>query len=380
MNRIVGSWVAACASIALLTVAGAAGGTFATFTAAASGGPQALTSAHVFPAVRTTVPVAIADNTNGGAETNTTDPYAVAGDGLTATSTGSWPVAFTTTQYLQFGYAFPGYAGTLPAGLAASGATFDFTLSSPAGVTTTFNVETRSIATGTVLGTHTSATYTVTGGSASFSIALPEVTTLDIASDLAIRVYEANSGSTTTTDEATVTVSSPVTSPATTWTTYPMSVTDASSGVAATAPWPLAALDGTFYSVATNWPPTFKTADYIRWQFPTTIVPAGAIITAATLLQSSKDTNNVKFCYYFDVDTTAGAVIATHGSSATPYCNTTGSFTTDTIALPELTTAVDANAVNLLNGMQLKMYGFDTAGTKKSQHDQLRLQVTWYLP
>jgi len=59
MNRIVGSWVAACASIALLTVAGAAGGTFATFTAAASGGPQALTSAHVFPAVRTTVPVAM---------------------------------------------------------------------------------------------------------------------------------------------------------------------------------------------------------------------------------------------------------------------------------------------------------------------------------
>jgi hypothetical protein len=30
--------------------------------------------------------------------------------------------------------------------------------------------------------------------------------------------------------------------------------------------------------------------------------------------------------------------------------------------------------------MQLKMYGFDTTGSRKSQHDQLRLQLTWYLP
>ena len=97
-----------------------------------------------------------------------------------------------------------------------------------------------------------------------FSTAMPEVSSTDRANGLVIRAYVWETGTkvkTVNIDLATVTGSTPYNA----FTAYEIQAVDDTSGTPATAPWPLATVDATTYTDATNWPSaTPATTKYLK--------------------------------------------------------------------------------------------------------------------
>ncbi|MGH2838012.1 MAG: hypothetical protein ACRDJY_06655, partial [Thermoleophilaceae bacterium] len=148
--------------------------------------------------------------------------------------------------------------------------------------------------------------------------------------------------------------------------------TDA-TGTPATTKWGLAAGgDGAAFTTAANWASAFSTSRYIKFTFPT-YVPASATVNSATLKNYYRPTASGRnACWYFEVYQ-GTTLIGTHGSAASPIsCNSTTTYTTDSVALPEVNTPARANSV-VVKGY----YNISGSGTRTTQHDLVTLNVTY---
>jgi hypothetical protein len=345
----------------------ATGGTLAAFSSTTANSGDSFTADRIFPGSRNSSAWDVRDASGGGAETNSSAPMAFA-DGIT-TTTGAWTTTFSATRYLDFDM-----NSSLPAGLAVSGAQFDFRIAGPNPPDDLcFYFEVRRASTGAVLGTHGSAgtpAGCVSGTTqTTVSTPIPEVTTTDIANDLRIHVYGSQSKNRPfVIDMATVGGSTPFQA----FTLYRTVFTDASTGVASSNTWSLLAADSGAYVPVANWTNAFGAARYLKFTFPS-YVPAGATVTSAVLDHTYRsNTGGDTTCVYFEAYSGA-TLINTFGSSGSPLsCNATAGFTTDSTTL----TSVDTPGE--VNGLVIKMYERNS-GARRSQEDQVKLTVTYSL-
>ena len=208
----------------------------ALFTETQPVGANTLQAVRIFPGTRTTPAFSVTD-ASSGTGVDASAPLAFAADGLTVT-TKAWDTTFATGRYLDVDLNAP-----LPAGLAASGATFAIDMATgDAGQTACLYLDVRRISTGSVLGTFGSPASPigcVTGTSVqevSTSISAVVATT-DVLNDLRVRVYVRSSGADAVSiDRAVVSGSTPYVA----FTLYPVSFTDAADGAPAVTPWNLA--------------------------------------------------------------------------------------------------------------------------------------------
>ena len=102
------------------------------------------------------------------------------------------------------------------------------------------------------------------------------------------------------------------------------------------------------YTSSSAWATSFSPSRYLAVDFPA-YVAAGSVVAGATFTHtyrsaSSGDTT----CYYLEVYQGA-TLIGTHGSAASPLsCNSTWSWTTDVVPLPEVNTVARANNVRVV--------------------------------
>jgi hypothetical protein len=161
--------------------------------------------------------------------------------------------------------------------------------------------------------------------------------------------------------------------PFTAFTLYTSGYTDASGGApGSTFPYSLIASGGLAFTTAGSWANSFTTSRYLKLTFPG-YVPAGATVTGATYKGSYRATTSGRTaCYYLEVYSGA-TLIGTHGSSGSPLsCNSTTSYTTDTVSLPEVNTAARAN------GVLVKLYFTVTGATPRTtDHDFAQLIVNY---
>jgi hypothetical protein len=314
----------------------------------------------------------VSDVSSGTAK-DTSDPY-VASGGPADLQSGFQP-GFDTSRYLALDF-----NGTLPSGNSTSGANFNFsyrgTTTTSAAASTCFYFDVRRISTGNVLATHGSAANPVACNAAlafdSVSTALPEVTGTDIANDLEVRVYLSNASSGYNyQDRATVTGTEGLGSDA--FTLYRTAVTNNASGPT-TSPWSLnASGDGSVYMIDAGWDLVFNPLKYLKLTFPA-YVPTSATGISATFKHSYKaDFSGTTSCWYFEVYN-GSTLLATHGSSLSPVsCNSTTSFVTDTISLPEVNSAAKAN--NLAIRIYMKSDNIQNATKRKTQHDLATVKI-----
>jgi hypothetical protein len=340
----------------------------ASFGASVTGGPATYASKQIFPGSRTTSAWDLRD-TSSGTESNQTSNLSTAGD-LRYYATSSWPTAFDSVHYLDFDFSSP-----LPGGLSISGATFNFNMttgstSNPA----CFYIEVRRASTNTVLATYGSAgsplSCPASTGFVATTTSIPIVTSSDIANDLRIRVYEKTSTSAATfTDLATVSGSTSAAPFTVNWKKY----TDQSSGSPVATTWPLVAADSAQYTTVNNWATSFSSTRYLKFTFPG-YVATSAVVTAATFTHSYKAaTSGDNVCWYLEVYN-GSTLIGTHGSSASPIsCNSTTSFVTDNVSVPEVNTVTEANNV------VVRVYVKDATGARKSIDDVDTLTLNYYV-
>jgi hypothetical protein len=100
-------------------------------------------------------------------------------------------------------------------------------------------------------------------------------------------------------------------------------------------------------------------------------VPTGATAISGTFKHSYKSaTSGDNTCWYFEVYNGA-TLLATHGSSVSPVsCNSTSSFVTDTVSLPEV------NSVTKANNLIIRVY-VDNSGFRKSSHDLATAKIDY---
>jgi hypothetical protein len=307
-----------------------------------TGNPQTIITKRIFPGPRSVAAQDVRD-ASSGAEANKSDALSYADAVVTPTSTA---IASGTNRYLDFTM-----NSGRPGGLSVSSPLFNFRLASGGGAqagNACFWFEVRSG--GSVIGTHgsyASATGCSTGTTqTTISTSIPEVTSTDQLNGLVVRVYPWETGGKTkvvNVDLATVTGSTPYNA----FTGYETQWVDDTSGTPTTALWFAAAVDGTSYTDATNWPAAPATTKYLKLTLDPS-VPTGSVVTAVSLTNvwhaSAAVTNGGTLCYYLEVfnGTTS---LATHGSAASPQaCTSSGTvFSTDTVALPEVSDATKAN-------------------------------------
>ena len=355
------------AAAALLGATGAS----ATFSSSKSGGPMTVSSKRIFPGARSTSAWTLRDASGGGAEATADDPLSYA-DG-TATATGNWSSSFGSNNYLEFDF-----NGARPGGVSVSSATFNFRMAANSvGETACFYLAVYRVSTGALLATYGSSgspvacnsTVVQTTYTQSISSAVTDTTILD---DLRVRVYGRESGSRPMkVDMATVTGSDSYAS----YTMYEKIYRDrAGGGSTTTTNWSVATSgDGLNYPSAANWASSFSVLRYLKLTFDPG-VPSGAVMTSASLdFYYRSNTNNNTACWY--LETYNGVtLLGTHGSSGSPIsCNTGNTtFSTDNVSLAELTNVADAN------NLTIKAY-MKESGSKKTQIDLARLNVTYYL-
>lgn len=308
----------------------------------------------------------IRDASAGTGEVDSSWQLATA-DGRTLSS-GLWANAFGS-RYIEFEMNDP-----LPAGQPLSDAAFNFRFAAgAAGNTACIYFEVRRISTGAIVNTHGSASqpaHCVTGTTQqTFATNLPLLTSTTLANDVRIRMYARESGARAiAVDTATVTGSTG----STPFTLYPMRATDA-TGTPTTTPWgPAAGGDGAAYTGFSNWASSFSAARYLRLALPA-YVPAGATVTGATFENHYRPTSSGRnACWYAEIY--AGAnLIRTVGSSASPIsCNSSTAYATDSISLPEVSTPAQANSLSVR-----AYYNISGGGTRTTQHDLLRLTVSY---
>ena len=132
-------------------------------------------------------------------------------------------------------------------------------------------------------------------------------------------------------------------------------VSDAADGSAANASDPTTTADGV-YSSTSNWNNVYASNRYVTNEFLGTL-PAGLGVTGAALqLNISANAGGNTLCFYFDViRTSTAAVLASHGTAATPAgCVTGTTVTSVSTALPEITTT------DLANDVTIKLWARDT--------------------
>lgn len=187
----------------------------------------------LFPGERVTPAFQVIDGSSGS-EVDRSSPFAFSGDGLT-TTTSAWSTSFAAGRYLEFDLNAP-----LAAGVGLSSASFNVRLASSGAGQACFYFEVRRISTGAVIATHGSPgspVGCVTGTTlTSFSTAIPSVASTDVADDLRIRVFGAESAdSSMVVDVATVSGSTAYQ----TFTLYPVMYRDAADGTPHIVPWGL---------------------------------------------------------------------------------------------------------------------------------------------
>ena len=355
----------------LAALAGAFAGALAATSLAIAGfssGPNASHSVQtkrIFLGARTTGMRDFTDLSSGSA--------VAAGDALafadgTIITTGSWTSAFAAGRYFQVNLNSP-----LPAGVAVSGANFNFRMSATQATNSAcYYFEVRRQSDNSLLGTHFSAAspQCVTGTTlTTISTPLPEVTTSDIANDMYVKVFGRNSANRPMRiDLATVTL----TMYSTAETLYQDVYTDASTGTTATTTWALDDADTTVFTNATNWQTAFSATRYLQFTFPA-YLPAGAVVTAASFKHAYRSATAGTTCNYFEVYSNT-TLLATHPSTGTPIsCNSsTTAWVTDDTPLPEVNTAARANTV------VIKLY-VRNSSSRKSTDDVDSLTVTYYL-
>ncbi|HMC69250.1 MAG TPA: hypothetical protein VKJ07_08865, partial [Mycobacteriales bacterium] len=253
-------------------------------------------------------------------------------------------------------------------------ATFNFTMAAgAAGDTACYWFEVRRASTGAVVGTHGSSASPVacvTGTTLqTSSTSISEVGTTDLANDNRIRIYARESGARAiTVDQATVTGSTPSTS----FTLYSSSYTDVATGTAVTFPWSLAASGGATYTSAASWANAFSASRYLKVTFPT-YVPTTATVSGGTFKLNYRPTSSGhNACYYIEVYSGA-TLIGTHGSTTTPIsCNSTTTYTPDSVSLPEINTPARAN------GAIVRTYFWVSgSGTRTTDTDLAQLVVNY---
>jgi hypothetical protein len=136
------------------------------------------------------------------------------------------------------------------------------------------------------------------------------------------------------------------------FTVYERTFTDASVSPAEVTTWVLADSDSSSYTTSANWRGGGPTpARYVQRVY-NLAVPGGASIASATLTHVWRSTVTTASCYYVEV-LHAGGVIATYGSEAAPAgCSSGTAYVTDTIPLPAVDTAAEAN------DLTIRMYGW----------------------
>jgi hypothetical protein len=195
-----------------------------------------LAAARIFRGERTTPAFSVTDNSSGSAaDRSSTTAY---GSDSRYFVSRAWAPSFSPTRYLELDLSAP-----LPLGLAVSSQTLTLRFASDLGTgSVCVYIETRRTSTGALLSTHGSSgsPLTCTSGStySTLNVTLPDVSTTDIADDLRIRIYAADSASGgLRLDRAVLTGDTPYV----TFTLYPTLTREAYSGQTETIPWGLAA-------------------------------------------------------------------------------------------------------------------------------------------
>lgn len=350
---------------ALLALAGGAAAD-ASFRVGVDGAVR-ITSARIFPGVRSVIPVRVADLSGGDSATISSDPMAAA-DGRLFTS-GRFASGFSTKRFLEL---------TLPSslaeGVAATNATFEITFATAGGGTACVYVEARRASTGALVGTLGSATSPLACRSSSSqqltSVPVPGVAGTTLVNDLRFRVYARSTTSRSIALDR-VALTGSAFGP---FELTPISRVDASSGTpSAPATWALTTTDGSGLTSSSSWPSSFSPSRSLRATLPT-VVPPGAVVTGATLRHTYASVSSGTTCYWVSIRTAAGAQLATRGSPSAPLsCNASTAMATDTVLLPELTNGSDAN------GLVVELF-VRQSSSGKSRHDQLMLELTYSLP
>ncbi len=308
---------------------------------------------------------------SSGAERNASEPTAFAEDERSY-ATHSFGKAFAPNRYVEWVYDSP-----LAAGATTSSVSFDFRFrAAAAGDVACFYFEV--LGGGSPIGTHgstepgTAASPWCTGSTYKLvSTPLPEVGSSDLANGLRVRLYGYESGGKSiAVDEATV---SGMVAPSQAFTLHETALVDAANGKGETTiPWALAAAgDGSLFSSEGKWSSAFSASRYLLLTFPS-YVPGGDAVSGVSFVNSYRSAGNT-VCWSFEVYA-AGSLIGTHGSPAAPVSCTssTVSFVTGSVALPEVTTAAQAD------DLAIKMY-VDNAGSRRSEHDLAQLRIG-YVP
>jgi hypothetical protein len=337
------------------------------FSSSATGGATYVTK-RMFPGVRSSWAWNIRDASAGAAETDSSDTLSFT-DGNLAT-TKNWSSAFSTTRFEDFDF-----STGRPAGIPVTSATFNFTFSATRNPDTVcFYIEVRRASTNALLGTHGSSGTPSSCVTGQTQTAAPvnvsaEVTSTDIANDLRIRVYANNS---TNRPMKIDLASVGVTTPYTTSTMLEKRWDDEADAASTVTLWPLVAADGTGYTSVGNFATTFSAARYVKFT-PNVATAAAAVITSAQVQLAYKSaTAGDQTCWYFEVYNGA-TLIGTHGTAVTPVsCNSTTSYVTDVVSVPELSTPAIANAV------VLKVY-MKNSGSRTASFDLVQLDLNYYL-
>lgn len=355
------------AVVALIALAAAGGSTLAAFSDTAVNSGNTMTAKRIFPGVRATTGWTVSDAADGSAA-NVSDPT-VAADG-TYGSTSNWNNVYAANRYVT-----TDYAGTLPAGLAVTGAQLQLNVAANAGANTLcFYFEVIRTSTGSVLATHGSTTTPagcVTGTTiTAVNTSLPELTSTDLANDVTVKLYAKDTGkSALRIDRGVVTGSTAYGS----FTLYRAASVDAADTSPTTSVWAPAADDGTALATGGNFAASFASNRYVDVTFPAGHVTAGSTINSVELTVKFKSPNAGKaLCAYYEAYSGA-TLIGTYGSTSSPYCSDTSSnWRTDTIAL----TGVDTVAE--VNGLRLRVYG-QIAGGGKGSWDLIQLRPNYHL-
>jgi hypothetical protein len=359
-------------ALAAVVLAGLLGGTagvvHAAFFAGTSNPAGSFSAKRIFPGTRTTSSWTISDVSGGGSGVNWNDRVSFADAVLY--ETGTWTAVFGATRYLDYDL-----IAVEPAGLAVSGATLNFRFASTAsGGIACFILETRSISSGAVVGTHGtsgSPLGCVTGRTqTTFTRALPEISTTDLANDLRVRIFmREDTGKAVSVDMVSVTGSSPYGA----FTLHETVQVDRSTGTAATTRWPVAtAGDNVFMETDSSWDGTYNVNEFIQFAVSGHL-PAGAVVQGATLTHAYRNTKSGQTCYLVRVFQ-GTTLIGTYGSTGTPIScsSSTTTWTTDSVPLTDVDTAAEAN------DLVVRIHAWTTT-SGLSQHDLATVGFTYYL-
>jgi hypothetical protein len=143
-------------------------------------------------------------------------------------------------------------------------------------------------------------------------------------------------------------------------------IRDASGGGAeATKDDALSYADGTTVTSGTAWATTFSATRYLEFDFNSAL-PDGLSVSSPQLNFRMASTNAAAtWCFYVEVYRVSTAtLIGTHGSSGSPTCGSGTTQTTNTIALPEVSTTTIAN------DLRVRIY-IDDSKSKQSATDMV---------